>query len=326
MAAEKPSDFRFDGDDHEPESFYHEELKDLRLEKLSQRLTVLTILLPCVLAVAIYFGYQDLSSRVSQNSDTGSLEIQRLSEQIEALSRDFNEKLITFSTTLSTQDKDFGTSIEGRLFAVNKDIEKLQNVFKTLGDDIKRDLKQNQETIEKLKASKVDKKSQAVAIEKLNESINPLKNELQQLKTIRQDLKQVSGEIKKLEAGLAEKLEAAVEQTDQVGKKYEQIDASLSKLTGNTVDKDELALEVFKLKKNFQNQLSKEVSNLNQRLDAIQTEIDVIEKSSKTQKQSLKKTSKKTIPLQSGTTPITGADSATRPKQLGTITEKDLIE
>jgi chromosome segregation ATPase len=326
MADENPSEFRFDGDEHDPESFYREELKDLRVEKLAQRLTVLTILLPCLLAVAIYFGYQDLSGRVSQSSDTGSAEIQQLTEQLEALSKDFNEKLITFSTTLSTQDKDFGTSIEGRLFAINKNIDELQGRFNALGAEIKRNKAQSQETLEKLNASKVDKKSQAKAIEKLNASIEPLKTELEKLKTIRQDLNAVSGDIKKLEAGLTQKLKAVAVQTEQVAEEYKELDASVTKLSGNTIDRDTLALEIFKLKKNFQNLLSKEISDLKQRLDSIRTENDMIENSAKTQKHSLKKASKKPALQASGSTPASGTGNAKPGPPSETITEKDLIE
>ena len=132
MAGENPSGFKFNGDEQEPDSFYHEELKDLRIEKLSQRVTLLSILLPCLTAVIIYFGYQNLSSRVSRNHDIGSLEIQRLAKELEDLTKTFNHKLVTFSTTLSTQDKDFGVSIEGRLFALSKNFVELQNKFKSL--------------------------------------------------------------------------------------------------------------------------------------------------------------------------------------------------
>ncbi|CAB1063810.1 hypothetical protein D1BOALGB6SA_8594 [Olavius sp. associated proteobacterium Delta 1] len=330
MAGKNPAGFRFDGGDQEPESYYHEELKDLRVEKLSLRVTLLTILLPCLIAVAIYFGYQNLSGRLSRSYDTGSLEIQRLTKELEALSKNFNEKLITFSTTLSTQDKDFGMSIEGRLFAINKNIAKLKNDFKSLNEDLKRDLKQNQDTIEKLKASKTDKKSQAVAVEKINASIKPIKKELQKLNAIRQDLKTVSGGIEELKSKLTKKIDALTVETGQVGKENEQLKASLTKLSGKTIDKDaladSLALEVFKLRKNFENQLAEAVSDLNQRLDSLQKEIEAIEKISGTQKKSLKKASQKAATQQSGAAPKTGAGTAALPEQPGTITEKDLIE
>jgi len=326
MARENPPEFKFDGDEEEPESFYHEELKDLRVEKLSQRVTLLTILLPSLIAVAIYFGYQNLSGRVSQGHDTGSLEIQRLTKELDELSKNFNEKLITFSTTLSTQDKDIGTTIEGRLFAISKDIGELQKNFKSLNEELKRDLEQNQDTIAKLRASKVDKKSQAVAVEKINASIKPLKKELQQLKALGRDLKTVSGDIINLESTLTRKLKAVTADTEQFGKNYEQLEASLTKLSGKTIDEDTLALEVFKLKKNFENQLAEAVSDLNQRLESLQTEIDAIEKISGTQTQTLNKASPKAVSQQSGAGPPTGADSAALPAQPGTITEKDLIE
>ena len=334
MTDKNPTEFKFNGDDQEPETFYHEELKDLRVEKLSQRVTLLTILLPCLIAVTIYFGYQNLSGRVSQSHDTGSIEIQRLTEKLEDLSKNFNEKLITFSTTLSTQDKDFGTTIEGRLFAINKNIAKLQHDMKSLNhdmkslnEDLKRGQKQNQDTIDKLKASKADKKSQAVAVEKINAVIKPLKEEIPKLKALGQNLKAVSNSMDKLENNLTAKLEALAADSQQHAKNYDQLQASLTELSNNatnlsnrTIDKDELALEIFKLKKNLQNQIAKEVTDINQRLDSIQREVGDSEKISATQKQSLKKVSQKTISQQSGTT------GAAVPAQSGTITEKDLIE
>jgi seryl-tRNA synthetase len=200
----------------------------------------------------------------------------------------------------------------------------LQHDFKSLNEDLKRDLNKNQDTIEKLIASKADKKSQAVAVEKINAAIKPLQKELKKLTALRQDLKTVSDVIKKMESQLTSKLEALIADTQQHGKDYDQLQASLTELSNNTtelskktVDKDVLALEVFKLKKNFQNQISKEVTNINQRLDSIQIELDDNKKISGTQKQSLKKVSKKAVSQDSG---------AALPAQSGDITEKDLIE
>ena len=118
MAGKSPSEFRFNGNEPEPDSFYPEDLKDLRIEKLSQRMTLLSILLPCLTVVALYFGYQDLSGKLSRSGTTGSAEIQRLTKKMEDFSKSFNDKLITFTTTLSTQDKDFGATVEGRLAAI----------------------------------------------------------------------------------------------------------------------------------------------------------------------------------------------------------------
>ena len=46
MVEENSPEFKFSADDQDPETFYREEIKDLRVEKLSQRVTLLSILLP----------------------------------------------------------------------------------------------------------------------------------------------------------------------------------------------------------------------------------------------------------------------------------------
>ena len=322
MADEFPPEFKFNGDEQEPESFYHEELKDLRVEKLSQRVTLLSILLPCLVGVAIYFGYRDLSGRVSQRYDTESVEVQRLSRQLENLAKDFNDKLITFTTTLSTQDKDLGNTLEGRFATISNNINEMQKNVKSLSED----LKKNKDTIERLNASKVDKKSQALEIEKINAAITPLQAEMDKLKTVGREMKMLSEDIADLDGKLAKQLAIAAASAEQNKRDYEQIQDSLTKLSGKTIDQDTLALEVFKLKKYFQSQISKEVSDLNQRMDSLKKQIDGIEKISKLQKQSQNKISKKPASLQPAASDDTGTVSKSTVSPSETITEKDLIE
>ena len=79
--------FKFNGDDDEaPDSertIYQEEAKDRRVEKLSHRVTIITILIPVLIGVVFYIAYRDITGRVSQSQDTGAMEIQNLSSQLE---------------------------------------------------------------------------------------------------------------------------------------------------------------------------------------------------------------------------------------------------
>ena len=135
MVEETPPEFKFSADDQDPETFYQEEIKDLRLEKLSQKVTLLTILLPVLMGIAIFFAYRDLTGRVSLTQDTGSMEVQRVSRQLAELSKEFNDKLITFSTTLSTQDKEFDTTVSQKLVAVNANVTALNKNLKSLTEN-----------------------------------------------------------------------------------------------------------------------------------------------------------------------------------------------
>ena len=313
MAEENPPEFKFSADDQDPEAFYREEIKDLRVEKLSQRIMLLSILLPILIGVAIFFAYRDLTGRVGRSQDTGSIEVQRISRQLEEISKKFNEKLITFSTTLSTQDKNFDTTISGKLAAVNKNIDALnKNV-----DALNKNLNQTRSTVKNLAASKADKKSQDAAFAKINAALKPLKKELKSLTGLRQELKTVSTGIKSLESTLNQKLAEVATAAEQSQKDTAQLQTSITRLSDDKIDKDTFGLEAFKLKKNFQNLLSYEITAINQKLDSIQKKIDDIQNMSKSPKRSLKSLSKKT----SSTT-----DKTTAPSKSGSIDEQDLPE
>jgi chromosome segregation ATPase len=313
MAEENSPEFKFNADDQDPEAFYREEIKDLRIEKLSLRITLLSILLPCLIAVAAFFAYRDLTGRVDHSQDTGSLEVQRLSRRLEDISKKFNAKLITFSTTLSTQDKDFDTTISGKLAAINKNVDALNKNLKSLNDN----LNQTKSTVKNLAASKADKKSQDAAFAKVNAALKSLEKELQSLAALRQELKTVSAGIKSLESKMNQKLAEVATAAKQSQKGYAQLQTSIARLSDDKIDKDTFDLEAFKLKKNLQNLLSHEITAINQKLDSIQKKIDDIQKMSKSPKRSLKSLSKKTSPT---------TDKATAPSKSGSIDEQDLPE
>lgn len=324
MVEEIPPEFKFsaDEDEQDPETFYHEEIKDLRVEKLSQRVTLLSILLPILIGVAIFFAYRDLTGRVSQSQDTGSLEVQRISRELEEISKKFNEKLITFSTTLSAQDKDFDTTVSGKLTALNKNVDAVNQNLKSLNEN----LNQTRSTVKNLTASKADKKSQDAAVAEINAALKPLEKELQSLTELRSELKTVSSDIKKLEGKLSQKLAEVDTTAEQSKKDYNQLQTSIAVLSDKKIDREILDLELFKLRKNYQSYFEQEIDTVNQKLDAIQKKIDDIQTISKSPKKSMKSLSKKTPPAQSAGTSITGTNKAAAPSKSGSVDEQDLPE
>ena len=322
MAEENPPEFKFSADDQDPETFYREEIKDLRVEKLSQRITLLSILLPLLIGVAIFFAYRDLTGKVGRTQDTGSLEVQRISRELEEISKKFNEKLITFSTTLSTQDKEFDTTVSGKLAAVNKNVDALNKNLQSLSEN----LNQTRRTVKILAVTKADKKSQEAAFAKINASLKSHKKELKSLTKLRSELKTVSLAIRKLEGSLSQKLAEMGATAEQSKKDYNQLQESLTVLSDTKIDRDTLALELLMLRKNFQNRLAQEIAAVNQKLDTIQNKIDDIQQISRSPKKSMKSLSKKTSPAKSTGTTITGTNKAATPSKSGSIDEQDLLE
>lgn len=60
------------------------QVDELRMEKLSQRVTMISILIPVLIVVILIFAYMDIKRRVIQTEDTGVSGVQKLSEDMES--------------------------------------------------------------------------------------------------------------------------------------------------------------------------------------------------------------------------------------------------
>jgi chromosome segregation ATPase len=76
------SRFQFSSDNDEPEAILQDELRELKIEKLGQRVTLLTILIPCMIGVILVITYLDIKDRVTRSYDTGAIGVQKLSKDL----------------------------------------------------------------------------------------------------------------------------------------------------------------------------------------------------------------------------------------------------
>ena len=276
--------FKFNGDDEpEPESeqaLYQEDAKDRRVEKLSHRVTIISILIPVLLGVVFYITYRDITTRVSQSQDTGAMEIQNLStqlhDQFEVLSKKYG---------------DLETSLAQKLTALEK-VDKSMTA----------NLKKAQEMVSKINATKVDKKEQQDAIAKIDtalgpirkelETLGPMRKELETLKPMRQqlealapmrnDLKAVTVELQSLDKDTQQQLATISTTLDEtlkdLARVQSEIQADISNLSDQKLDKDALQLELLKAKKNYQRELELTRLTLDKRLSAILRKVKDLER------------------------------------------------
>jgi chromosome segregation ATPase len=201
--------------------------------------------------------------------DNRDQEVQQLSNQMEALSEKFNEKLDTFSVTMSSQDQKFNDSISDRLTTINDNIDVLNKKMASLNEN----LEQAQNAIKKLDKANIDKKSQAAIIAKLEGELDLLKNEIQSLTNIRADIDSMSSEIKNMQAQITAVMETVAENTAAFKKEYDLLQASIAEQLSEKLDKAALGVELLMFKKNQSNQ-SQELARLSQILDSIQKKIE----------------------------------------------------
>ena len=287
---EEYSTFKFNGDDEpepEPEqSLYQEEARDRRIEKISHRVTIISILIPVLLGVVFYITYRDITSRVSQSQDTGAMEIQNLStqleDQFEVLSKKYGELETSLAQKLAT-------------------IEKVDRSMTT-------NLKQAQDMVSKINATKVDKKEQQDAIAKIDTALGPIRKELESLAPMRKeletlapmrreletltpmreqlevltpmraDLKTLTANLRSLDKDTQQQLSTLSVNVDKALNDLTRIQSDTSNLSDQKLDKDALQLELLKAKKSYQRQMELTRLALDNRLTSILRKIRDLEK------------------------------------------------
>ncbi len=65
-------------------SMYMEEINSIRIEKLGNRITIFCILLPCFIAIALFFAYMDINEKLATVNITGKTEVKTISDTLES--------------------------------------------------------------------------------------------------------------------------------------------------------------------------------------------------------------------------------------------------
>ena len=141
MSEESSKEFEIRIDEESPDTVFQDEIKNLRLEKLGKRVTIISILIPCFLCILLILTYFDLRSRVIANQSTGVTHIQ-------SLSKDFDSRINELSSQLSKIEESLASNIssyEKKLSSLKFRIYKSENRIKKLKSS-KADMK-DQETI-----------------------------------------------------------------------------------------------------------------------------------------------------------------------------------
>jgi chromosome segregation ATPase len=152
MSEKFSDDFKFGVDQENPNEVLQVAPEDNRIAKLSRRITVLAIIIPCLIGVALFFLYLDLKGRVVQNQASGN-------QSVSELSRDFSTQLQDFSSRLS--------QLEADTTEKSAAIEKSASELKTHIDKLDGSLKSAHSQLKKIDTAKADKKEQESLAEKL---------------------------------------------------------------------------------------------------------------------------------------------------------------
>ncbi len=131
MTKKSQPEFNMRMDNGETESLFAEERSDLRLEKLTQKVTIISILLPVLIGVILIISYLDIKSRVSTVQDTGESGVQSLSQNLESRFSSLSVKFAALEEAFAEKSKQMDKaqlSLQKRLKEAEKSVRWLNKI------------------------------------------------------------------------------------------------------------------------------------------------------------------------------------------------------
>ena len=145
MSEEKSKEFQIRFDEESPDTVFQDEIKNLRLEKLSKRVTIIAILIPSFICILLLLVYFDLRNKVTANQSTGTMNIQSMSKDFDTrlnkLSSQFSEIEESLASNISSYEKKI-SSLKFRIYKVENKNKKLisSKAYKQDQDILKKEI------------------------------------------------------------------------------------------------------------------------------------------------------------------------------------------
>ena len=249
MEDNTPKTFKIGGDDQENETVMQSELQELKIEKLNQRVMLLTILIPCMIGVILIISYLDIKDRVKRTQSTGTIGVQKLSKDLDS----------KFSS-LSLEQAKLKEMHDKKLPALEKSAAFLQTRLKKI-----------QASIKDMEESKTDREELAKAVNDFNARFATfMEHEHSQL----DDLLAVHQELSAKTEALSNQVGEMAETYTGLSEKLTLMKADLADLAATKIDKEALDL-AMKLKEIGIRQATLDITGaMGKRIDALQRQVN----------------------------------------------------
>jgi archaellum component FlaC len=214
MTDNENSRFKIRLDDETPDTGFQEELEDQRIEKSSRRITLVSILIPCLLCVILFVAYIDIKKRVAGIHNTGETLSQDLDARISDLSAKHAKLNESINKTTSSMQKELNettTAIKYIRSARRSDNKKFNGLTDTIEKKLESACKDLEITASKIKILDSGFKKELVDIskglDKAKKELNKLQTDIATLSSAKIDKKMLDLALKKEQKIYQQKLD-----------------------------------------------------------------------------------------------------------------------
>lgn len=236
---------RINGEEEDLDAEFKEDVTNRQLSKLNQRVTLISILIPCLFIVIILYFYLDTKKDVTTTFNTGSQEIHNLSKHLE--------------------------SRYSELVGITKQIEetfaKKSEAMEKSVTDLEKEVQGNTKTGKDLESSKATKSSLSSSIVRVNRTIGDIKETLDTF----------SDERQKADKQIEDRLIELVDIISTQKKQIESLQKTLSSLSSDKIDKSEFNHRLDEMQKTYNQRLDRGIKNLGAQILSLERRIIILE-------------------------------------------------
>jgi hypothetical protein len=271
-----------ENDTEDNNSAMQEEILEQRLEKLSTRVTLISILVPVLICVIFTFAYLDIKNRVYSMHDTGVDELQKLSRNLESKFSSLSVKFAKFEESLAQRE----ASLKGMEESFSKKIVPMEKAFSTLDTsikDVKKNLQGSEKNIREIMATQinhVEKKEFEGKFAGIEKSFEDTQNDMQavmaQMKAldtnVKDELKLLTDYLAKEKKRIDDVAKASDGFSEDIKKVQSQFQV-LSKKADGFVHNDDFPLAVEKARLKLKVALDETMMKIQNRIDVLERQL-----------------------------------------------------
>ncbi|MCP4114932.1 MAG: hypothetical protein GY737_05900 [Desulfobacteraceae bacterium] len=190
------------GTDELTAAMYRQELNELKIEKLGNRITIISVILPCLIGAVLFFAYMDMKERMASVHDTGQTEVQEVAE-------------------------DLGT----KLNAMTVDLAGVQHTLATRLPDFDRTLKALESNIARLTTTKAEKSEITQAVTRIEKTVSDVSDNAGRNNQAIKTLEKTNARLKADAGSISRSVATAVKTGKAAAKKAARLEASIANLT-----------------------------------------------------------------------------------------------
>jgi uncharacterized coiled-coil protein SlyX len=225
-------------------------LTDLQIRKVGRRFWWLLLIMVLFVGGLFAAGYIDLTNRFSIQKTTGIREIENIATVFQDRLDEFQKRLDGLETSLTEQM----VALDQKTVVWQKDLATLRK------------------TVEALDLSAAVAQEQKAVLQEVRKELAPLDKRLQQLQT----------DLTALEKNLTDRVAPLSGSLAQNAQAIAKLQSRLGPVAGQLVDKDQMELELLKIKKAYRQNLAAEISGLQKQIGLLTERLERMESRSPT--------------------------------------------